>query len=107
MFGLVTLLLPHAQSILELIQRCLSDDESTDSMVKLSYGLLGDLADCFQSGEIKQLLLTDWVASELRSKARMPSETKKTMRWAREVCAVPCRRWQVLTVVQMVKQATA
>lgn len=53
--------------------------------MRLSYGLLGDLADCFPSGEIKQLLLANWVASELRSKHRMPAETRKTMRWAREV----------------------
>ena len=84
----MTLLLPHAQSILELIQRCLSDDDRTDPVVKLSYGLLGDLADCFRNGELKQLLLTEWIASEMRSKIRMASETKKTMRWAREVCTI-------------------
>jgi hypothetical protein len=82
------LLLPHASSILELIQRCLSDDERTDAEVKLSYGLLGDLADCFPNGELKQILLQEWIAYELRSKARLPGETKKTMRWAREVCTL-------------------
>jgi len=83
--GLVGLLLPHSQGILELIRRCLADEERTDSLMKLSYGLLGDLADCFPNGELKQLLLANWVAAELRSKHRMPAETKKTMRWAREV----------------------
>jgi len=77
--------MPHAQYILELIQRCLDDEEMSDSVIKLAYGLLGDLADCFPNGEIKQLLLSDWVASELRSKLRLPSETKKTLRWAREM----------------------
>ncbi|KAF8889026.1 armadillo-type protein [Infundibulicybe gibba] len=81
----VNLLLPHAQSILDLIQRCLVDAERTDSLMKLSYGLLGDLADCFPGGQLKQLLLANWVANELRSKHRMPAETKKTMRWAREM----------------------
>ncbi|KII83643.1 hypothetical protein PLICRDRAFT_180247 [Plicaturopsis crispa FD-325 SS-3] len=81
----VGLLLPHVQSILELIQRCLADDERTDSIVKLSFGLLGDLADCFPNGEIKQFLLSEWVVTELRSKTRMPVENKKTLRWAREM----------------------
>jgi len=51
----------------------------------LSYGIIGDLADCFPDGQIKHLLLQNWVVSELRTKQRMPAETKKTMRWAREV----------------------
>lgn len=53
--------------------------------MRLSYGLIGDLADCFPEGSIKQLLLSGWIASELRAKQRMPDETKRTMRWAREV----------------------
>lgn len=80
----VGLLLPHSQSILELIHRCLADEERMDSLMRLSFGLLGDLADCFPNGEIKQLLLANWVANELRSKHRMPAETKKIMRWARD-----------------------
>jgi importin subunit beta-1 len=83
----VQLLLPHVPSILELIQRCLSDEERTDALVRLAMGLLGDLADCFPNGEIKQLLLSEWVAMELRSKGRLPPEVKKTVRWAREVCS--------------------
>lgn len=53
--------------------------------MRLCYGLLGDLADSFPGGQLKQILLHPWIASELRSKNRMPPETKKTMRWAREV----------------------
>ncbi|KAF8638413.1 hypothetical protein AX17_002220 [Amanita inopinata Kibby_2008] len=81
----VNLLLPHVQAVLELLHRCFQDEERTDSLTKLAYGLLGDVADCFPNGEIKPLLLVNWVAQELRSKHRMPAETKKTMRWAREM----------------------
>ncbi|KAG6857029.1 hypothetical protein H0H87_010702 [Tephrocybe sp. NHM501043] len=81
----VEILLPYAQDLLHLIQRCLTDEERTDSLVRLCYGLLGDLADSFPNGQLKQLLLNQWIASELRSKNRMPPETKKTMRWAREM----------------------
>ncbi|KAI5990413.1 karyopherin Kap95 [Pisolithus albus] len=81
----VGLLLPHSSTILELIQRCLADEERTESTLKLCFGLIGDLADCFPDGELKQLLLSEWIALELRSKRGMSPETKKTMRWAREM----------------------
>ncbi|KAJ8508823.1 hypothetical protein ONZ45_g8947 [Pleurotus djamor] len=81
----VGVLLPHVPHILDLIRRCLTDEERTDTLAKLSYGLLGDIADCFPNGDIKNLLLSEWVATEMRSKPRVSSETRKTMRWAREV----------------------
>jgi len=81
----VQLLLPHSSNVLEFIQRCLADDERTEPTVKLCFGLLGDLADCFPNGQLKQLFLSEWVASELRTKRGMSQETKKTMRWAREM----------------------
>jgi importin subunit beta-1 len=85
MIFLASLLLSHASSILDLIRRCLADEERTDVLMRLSYGLIGDLADCFPQGQLKQLLLANWIGAELRARHRMPEETKKTMRWAREV----------------------
>jgi len=70
---------------LELVQRCLADDERSDTLRRTAYGLIGDLAECFSGGQLKQLFLSQQVANELRSRARMPEETRKTMRWAREV----------------------
>lgn len=104
----VTLILPHSQSILDLVRRCLADDERSDALMRLSYGLIGDLADSFPAGQLKQLLLHNWVASELRSRHRMPDETKKTMRWAREVCIswLDHRAKLMLLLLQMVKIAT-
>lgn len=84
-FFSVQLLLPHSSNILELVQRCLADDDLSETTAKLCFGLLGDLADCFPNGQLKQLLLADWIASDLRNKRGMSKETKKTMRWAREV----------------------
>ncbi|GBE87129.1 ARM repeat-containing protein [Sparassis latifolia] len=81
----VTLLLPYVQGMLELTQLCLADSERTESSVKASIGLIGDLADSFPEGQIKQYLLAEWIASELRAKGRLPPETKKTLRWAREM----------------------
>lgn len=81
----VQLLLPYVGAILELVQKCLADSERTESTIKLAIGLIGDLADTFPHGEIKQYLLAEWIASELRSRGRLAPDTKKTIRWAREV----------------------
>ena len=81
----VTLLLPHVQFIMELIQRCLADEERPETVVRLSLGLVGDLAETFPNGEIKQLLLVEWLASILRAKPRFSSETKRTLKWTKEV----------------------
>ncbi|KAF7975253.1 hypothetical protein HWV62_10120 [Athelia sp. TMB] len=104
----VQLLLPHVQSILELIQRCLTDDERTESMAKSAFGLLGDLADSFPNGQIKQLLLQEWITSELRNRRGMTSEVKKTMRWAKEASTfLFFASGFVLIPLQMVKRSTA
>lgn len=71
---------------MELVQRCLADEDRPESVVRLSMGLVGDLADTFPNGQIKQYLLSEWLVQALRSKTRVSSDTKKTIRWAREVC---------------------
>ncbi|THH07579.1 hypothetical protein EW145_g3285 [Phellinidium pouzarii] len=81
----VQLLLPYVQSILELVQRCLADEERPESVVRLAMGLVGDLADSFPNGQIKQYLLAEWLVQALRQKTRLSTETKKTVRWAREM----------------------
>ncbi|EPQ55831.1 ARM repeat-containing protein [Gloeophyllum trabeum ATCC 11539] len=81
----INLLIPYIPNVLELVQRCLADEDRPDSVAKLSYGLIGDLADAYPNGQIKQLLLAEWIAQELRTRGRMPPETKRTLRWAREM----------------------
>ncbi|KIP03461.1 hypothetical protein PHLGIDRAFT_130117 [Phlebiopsis gigantea 11061_1 CR5-6] len=81
----VGLLLPHVPAMLELCQKCVLDSDRPDGTTKLVIGLIGDLADAFPNGEIKSLLLEDWIASELRGRNRSSSELKKMARWAREV----------------------
>ncbi|KAF4611535.1 hypothetical protein D9613_003835 [Agrocybe pediades] len=82
------MLINHSQNILELVHRCLTDEERSDALTRLAYGLIGDLAECFSNGQLKQLFLSNWIASELRSRSRMPDETKRTMRWAREMVKI-------------------
>jgi len=47
--------------------------------------VVGDLADSFPNGQLKQLLLQEWIASELRNKRGLSADAKKTMRWAKEM----------------------
>lgn len=88
MVFLAALLLPHVSAMLDLVRRTFDDDERTDAAMKLGFGLIGDLADTFPNGQIKEYLLADWIALSLKNKSRLSPETKKTMRWAREVSQV-------------------
>ncbi|KAA1475779.1 karyopherin Kap95 [Dentipellis sp. KUC8613] len=81
----VQLLLPYVPSILELAQVVLADENSGEPSEKLAYGVIGDLADAFPNGQIKQHLLAEWIASALSSRQRYSSDTKRTLRWAREM----------------------
>lgn len=77
-------------------------------MAKSAFGLLGDLADSFPNGQIKQLLLQEWITSELRNRRGMTSEVKKTMRWAKEASTFLFLAPDfVLIPLQMVKRSTA
>ena len=81
---LVQALLPYVPIMLELVQRCLADEDRQETVVRWSVGLVGDLADAFPQGQIKQYLLVEWLSLALRQKARLSPETKKTLRWTKE-----------------------
>ncbi|KAI0045184.1 karyopherin Kap95 [Auriscalpium vulgare] len=81
----VALLLPHVDAILELVRSVLADENGGEALDKLGYGVIGDLAESFPNGQIKPSLQTEWVASALGSRHRYASDTKKTIRWAREM----------------------
>jgi hypothetical protein len=76
--------------------------------VKLAFGLIGDLADSFPNGQLKQLLLQEWIANELRNRRGLGADAKKTMRWAKEVSNTFSRSSRNLTLhtLQMIKRST-
>ena len=82
---IVQLLVPHAPAIFELVQKVLADDNSGEPLDKLAYGVIGDLADAFPNGELKPLLLAEWIAASLVLRKGYDKETKTTVKWAREV----------------------
>lgn len=94
--------------MLDLIKRCLADEERQDTTVKQALGLLGDLADSFPHGELKSQLLQEWIASEVRNKRGLSSETKRTMKWAKEVwLELFCFLLRLTFSLQTIKRATA
>jgi len=107
---------PHALVIIELVQKVLADDNSGEPLDKLAFGVIGDLADAFPSGELKPLLLADWIGTSLVSRKGYDKETKTTIKWAREVrrlFTLPsygpfafCSLLTFLPPLQMVKRAT-
>lgn len=77
---------PYVNSILDLLRRSLDDDERTETLVKLSVGLIGDLADAFRGGELRDAFMQEWVLNAIKVKGRgYSADTKKTLKWAREV----------------------
>ena len=63
----------------------MADSERTDPTPRLVFGLIGDLAQAFPDGKIKQYLLVEWIANELRIKGRYSGATRQVQKWAREV----------------------
>lgn len=82
---LVHLLIPYVPSILELVHSILGDENSGEPLEKSAFGIVGDLGDAFPNGEIKQYLLQEWLHALLNNRQRYTSDTKKTIRWAREM----------------------
>lgn len=81
----VQLLIPYVPTILELAHLILEDENSGEPLEKSAFGIIGDLGDAFPNGEIKQFLLQEWLHAQLYNKQRYTSDTKKTIRWAREM----------------------
>ncbi|KAJ2844972.1 karyopherin Kap95 [Coemansia brasiliensis] len=91
--GKAQLIHSHVQSIMGFMNFVYSDQTRSDDVTKAMIGLLGDLADAFPSGQIREFLQGEWIQAlirEGRSSAR-GSSLRVVSRWARD----------------MVKQATA
>lgn len=73
----------HTPAMLKLVRQAY-EEEGADLTLKTGAGLIGDLAETFSNGQLKELLLSDWVLVMLKTKTRN-ADLKKTLRWAREV----------------------
>lgn len=73
----------HTPAMLKLVRQAY-EGEGADLTLKTAAGLIGDLAETFPNGQLRELLLSDWVVVMLKTKTRN-ADLKKTLRWAREV----------------------
>jgi hypothetical protein len=63
------------------------DEERSETTFQKAMGLIGDLADSFPGGELREQLLTEWIINNLlKGKPRLTTtEAKRTLKWAKEV----------------------
>lgn len=85
-------MLPFVAGIFDLLRRTVLDEERTDLVFQKAMGLIGDLAETFPNGEIREHLLSEWIISNLiKAKPRgQTAEAKRTIKWAKEVSFGPC-----------------
>ena len=81
------LILPYIPGIIDLLKRTCQDEDRSDAVYIKAMGLIGDLAEAFPNGEIRDQLLAEWVVNNLvKSKPRgLTQEGKRTIKWAKEV----------------------
>ncbi|KAF8335779.1 karyopherin Kap95 [Cantharellus anzutake] len=81
------LILPYVPAIIDLLKRACQDEERSDTVYTKAMGLIGDLAEAFPNGEIRDQLLAEWIINNLvKSKPRgLTPEGKRTIKWAKEM----------------------
>lgn len=79
---------PHLIHMFEFLATVYSDPERSDNLLRSMIGLIGDLADSFPGGDIKNFLMADWIVQclkEGRSSRQQSVTTKEVARWAKEM----------------------
>ncbi|KAJ1646176.1 karyopherin Kap95 [Coemansia asiatica] len=85
--GKAQLVLPQVQSILGFMNVVYNDETRSEEATKAMIGLLGDLADAFVSGEIRDYLRSEWIHALIKEGRSSPRGTpiREVSRWAREM----------------------
>lgn len=81
-------LLPYVNPIFTFLHLCLTDQDRTEYILRSSIGLIGDLAETFPAGQLKEALNSSWISDILkqgRTKQSGGLETRKVAKWAKEV----------------------
>ncbi|KAJ2583143.1 karyopherin Kap95, partial [Coemansia sp. RSA 1836] len=81
------LVLSQAQGILGFMNAVFIDEARSEDVTKTMIGLLGDLADAFPNGEIRDYLRADWIQVLIKQGRTGPrgSSIREHTRWAREM----------------------
>jgi len=85
--GKADLLLPYIADVFTFLHLTLTDQDRSETILRSAIGLLGDLAEAFPNGQLKEPLNSPWVGDLLKAgRTKLGgSETKKVAKWAREV----------------------
>ncbi|KAI5860728.1 ARM repeat-containing protein [Durotheca rogersii] len=87
MSGKTQTLQPYVQSIFQLLNIISQDMNRSESLMRSSMGVIGDLADAFPNGELVEAFRQDWVTAmikETKTNRDFQPRTIETARWARE-----------------------
>ncbi|KAI1211934.1 ARM repeat-containing protein [Annulohypoxylon truncatum] len=78
---------PYVQSIFQLLNIISQDMNRSESLMRSSMGVIGDLADAFPHGELAEAFRQDWLTAmikETKTNREFQPRTLDTARWARE-----------------------
>jgi len=81
------LLQPYVESIFSLLNTVWLDQNRSDSLMRSSMGVIGDLADAFPNGEFQSAYRAEWLSAmikDTRQNREFQARTIDTARWARE-----------------------
>ncbi|KAJ2814199.1 karyopherin Kap95, partial [Coemansia furcata] len=81
------LVISQVQGLLGFMNVVFNDHTRTEDVTKTMIGLLGDLADAFPNGEIRDYLRADWIQALIKEGRTGPrnSSLREHTRWAREM----------------------
>ncbi|KAK6956197.1 hypothetical protein K445DRAFT_61141 [Daldinia sp. EC12] len=85
--GKTAALQPYVQSIFQLLNIISQDMNRSESLMRSSMGVIGDLADAFPNGELAEAFRQDWITAmikETKTNREFQPRTIDTARWARE-----------------------
>ncbi|CAJ2503965.1 Uu.00g113590.m01.CDS01 [Anthostomella pinea] len=85
--GKTQALQPFVQTIFQLLNIISQDMNRSESLMRSSMGVIGDLADAYPNGELADAFRQDWVTAmikETKTNREFQSRTIDTARWARE-----------------------
>ncbi|KAF2683873.1 ARM repeat-containing protein [Lentithecium fluviatile CBS 122367] len=85
--GKTQMLVQYLDSIFELLRIVQMDANRTEALLRSSCGVIGDLAEAFPAGDIREYFRHDFLTAmtrETRGNGDFSSRTRETARWARE-----------------------
>ncbi|KAL9087407.1 MAG: hypothetical protein Q9165_006704 [Trypethelium subeluteriae] len=80
-------LIPYIEPIFALLHSIAGEHNRSDSLMRSSMGVIGDISDAFPGGEYSNFFRPDWVtqfARDVRANKELSDRTRDTARWARE-----------------------